>query len=102
MAHAASMTAKSSGGGGVVGDALVRALAGAWPSDCEMACRRARCATPRRSASNFSVDSFPPVEPSVILKTSTAVFPCVRMDAATTETLATLQEASGRRAQQSV
>ena len=85
------MAARSSGGGGAAGDAEARMLAGACPSDCERACRRARCATPRRSASNFSVDSFPPVELSVILKTSTAVLPCVRMDAATTDTLATLK-----------
>ena len=96
--QAASMTARSSGGGGVAGDAEARLLAGACPSDCDRACRRARCATPRRSASNFSEDSFPPVELSVILKTSTAVFPCVRIDAATTDTLATLKQRTGQKA----
>jgi hypothetical protein len=88
--QAASITAMSAAGGGAAGEADARLLV-ACPSDCEMACRRARCATPRRSASNFSLDSLPPVELSVSLNTSTAVAPCVRIEAATTDTLATLQ-----------
>jgi hypothetical protein len=96
VAHAASMTAMSCGGGGAAGDTAARLLDDACPSDCEMACRRARCATPRRSASNFSEESCPPVELSVSLNTSTAVAPCVRMEAATTETLATLRVRGAR------
>lgn len=85
-----SMRPASSADGGAAGVVDARPPAVEWPRDCEMACRRARCTMPRRSCSNFSDDTLPPVELSVSLKTSTAVWPRVLMLAATTETFATL------------
>ena len=85
-----SIRLASSADGGAAGVVDARPPAVEWPSDCEMACRRARWTMPRRSCSNFSEETLPPVALSVSLKTSTAVWPRVLMLAATTETFATL------------